>query len=761
MLYQLAPTQEFMGKTWALGMSIIAAGSSNEMQRQQIYALLSQVQYTTELLSTNLRRTGYYNPTIQTILGHQEQEITKISHDIIKLVEFHILQKQPPLSAEEFFDIITVAINTTYHTLYKVLIPTTVTLTKEQLQIHRNSLQNISLIIASLFLLLAYFGIGIYIVVQKNIRSISKTALAHGDYQVRSQLTKHNDELNIVRESLNFMADQFIQNMHEEAAGKQRLQAIVDSSHEGITITDHDGNIIDINRAFTKITGYSRNEILGKNPSLLSSGKQSTEFYAAMWDTLNTQNFWSGEVWNRKKSGELFISQLSITAITENNQSYYIGMLSDITKNREQQENLELMAHYDVLTQLPNRALFADRFKLAIANSKCNNSLLAVCFLDLDNFKPINDNYGHGAGDQILIEVANRLKACVRDEDTVSRQGSDEFALLIGNINSKSQCEEILSRIHASLYLPYSIDGTSHQVSASCGITLYPSDSADIDTLMRHADQAMYQAKLAGKHQFHFFNAQQDKQEYHHREEVQAALNNQELVLYFQPKVNMKTGNVFGAEALIRWSHPSKGIIPPLDFLPLIKGTDLEIDVGNWVIEEALKQLTYWIANDITLEVSVNISSYHLLSALFITQLDAALAKYPLVQSNFLQLEILESSALSDLYTVSNIIQTCQKNLGVNIALDDFGTGYSSLTHLRNLPTNTIKIDQSFVRDVLEDPSDYAIIDAVIGLSHSFNRNVIAEGVETTEHGLMLLLMGCKSSTGLWYIKTTSCRRIF
>lgn len=753
MLYQLAPTQEFMGKTRAHGMSIIAAGSSNETQRQQIYSLLSQVKYTTSLLSTNLERTGYYNPIIQSILVHQEKEITRISHDIIQLVELNILQKQHALSPEEFFNIITVGINTTYHTLYSVLIPTAVSLTEEQLLLQENTLKKVSAIIASLFLFLFYFGMGIYIATQKNIQSISKTALAlaHGNYHERSQLVQHNDELNVIRNSLNFMADQLTLHIHEAEAGKKRLQAIVDSSHEGISITDHNGDIIDINRAFSKITGYTRNEVIGKNPSLLSSGKQSSQFYEAMWQSINTNLFWSGEVWNRKKSGELFISQLSVTAIVENQQQYYIGMLSDITKNREQQENLEMMAHYDVLTQLPNRALFADRFNLAIAHSKRNNSLLAVCFLDLDNFKPINDNYGHAAGDQILIEVSNRLKACVRDEDTVSRQGGDEFALLIGDISSKSQCEEILSRIHTSLYLPYLIDGTSHQISASCGITLYPSDSADIDTLIRHADQAMYQAKLSGKHQFQFFNAQQDeqiKQEYHRREEVQAALNNQDLVLYFQPKVNMKTGQVFGAEALIRWIHPSKGLIPPLDFLPIIEATDIEIEVGNWVIDQALQQLNSWLADDITLEISVNISSYHLQSPLFITQLDEALEKYPLVQSNFLQLEILESSALSDLYTISNIIQTCQKNLGVNIALDDFGTGYSSLTHLRNLSANTIKIDQSFVRDVLDDPSDYAIIEGVIGLSHSFNREVIAEGVETTEHGLMLLLMGCNKAQG-------------
>ncbi|MDC9728673.1 MAG: EAL domain-containing protein, partial [Methyloprofundus sp.] len=753
MLYQLAPTQEFMGETRAKGMGIIAAGASTEIQRQEIYTLLSQVKYTTNLLGINLKRTGYYNPEIQSILTHQKQEIMTISENIAQLVEHNIFQKQYSILPEEFFDIITVGINRTYHTLYNALLPTAVSLTKKQLLQHQIALQQITLIIVLLFLFLFYFSVGVYLSIQKNIQSISKTAiaLAHGDYQERSQLAKNNDELNVIRKSLNFMADQLTQHIQNVEAGKRRIQAIVDSSHEGVTITDHKGLIIDTNKAFTQITGYSHEEVIGKNPSLLSSGKQSSEFYTAMWHSVNNNKFWSGEVWNRKKSGELFISQLSITAVVEDNQQYYVGMLSDITENKEQQANLEMMAHYDVLTQLPNRALFADRFRLALAHSKRKQSILAVCFLDLDNFKPINDNYGHATGDQLLIEVSNRLKACVRDDDTVSRQGGDEFALLIGDIESKSECEEILARIHTSLYLPYLIDGQAHQVTASCGVTLFPNDNADIDTLVRHADQAMYQAKLAGKHQFQFFNPQQDKQlkqEYNQREEVHEALTNQELVLYYQPKVNMRTGKVFGAEALIRWAHPSKGIIPPLTFLPLIEGTDLEIEVGNWVIDQALNQLNRWLANGLTLEISVNISSYHLQSPLFINQLESTLEKYPLVPSHFLQLEILESSALSDLYTISHIIQTCQKTLGVSIALDDFGTGYSSLTHLRNLSANIIKIDQSFVRDVLEDPSDYAIIDGVIGLSQAFNRDVIAEGVETTHHGLMLLLMGCNKAQG-------------
>jgi len=363
----------------------------------------------------------------------------------------------------------------------------------------------------------------------------------------------------------------------------------------------------------------------------------------------------------------------------------------------------------------------------------------------------VNDNFGHEIGDQLLVEVARRIAANVREEDTVSRQGGDEFALLLGELDSYEQCKQTLTRIHHSLAEPYLIDNYAHKLTASSGVTLYPVDQGDIDTLLRHADQAMYQAKLAGKNRYYLFNTKQDQQTIHKHnrlEEIQQAFNNCELQLYYQPKVNMKTGKVFGAEALIRWLHPQQGLIPPLDFLPIIEGTKLEIKLGNWVVREAIAQLATWNEQGIKLEVSVNISSYHLQSASLIAELDSALAQFPKVDSTDFQLEILESSALNDLEAIRKIVKICRQTLGVNVALDDFGTGYSSLAHIRNLSVNTIKIDQSFVRDMLEDPSDYAIIDGIIGLADSFDREIIAEGVETTEHGLMLLLMGCDKAQG-------------
>ncbi len=528
---------------------------------------------------------------------------------------------------------------------------------------------------------------------------------------------------------------------------------VFNDTREAIMLTDINGCIKNVNPAFTEITGYELGDVVDQHPSMLSSSELEPDFYINIWNTIKIDGFWQGEISNRKKNGESYIESLTISALKDEagNILHYLGMFSDITHSKQQQDKLEFLAHYDELTQLPNRSLFADRFSQAVSHCKRYSTLLAICFLDLDDFKPVNDQYGHEVGDQLLIEVAKRIATEIRAEDTVSRQGGDEFAILLEGLASVEEYEPILTRLHVSLAQPYLINGRQITIGASSGVTIYPMDNSDIDTLLRHADKAMYQAKLTGKNRYQLFNAEHDLktlQQQGKLNEIQQALLNGELCLYYQPKVNMKTGKVFGAEALLRWQHPEKGLIPPLTFLPLIAGTALEILVGEWVINQALKQMLCWQEQAIELEISVNISSYHLQDKHFIEQLNSAFSLVPEIKSNHFQLEILESSALGDLQTINQIIKLCRDRIGVKIALDDFGTGYSSLTHLRSLAATTIKIDQSFVRDVLDDPSDYTIIDGVIGLAASFGREVIAEGVETTEHGLMLLMMGCNEAQG-------------
>ncbi|MGZ5000428.1 MAG: diguanylate cyclase domain-containing protein, partial [Methylomonas sp.] len=345
---------------------------------------------------------------------------------------------------------------------------------------------------------------------------------------------------------------------------------VFSEAHEGILITDADAVIIDVNPTFCEITGYSREEIIGQNPRVLHSGKQTAQFYLDMWKSLRETKHWQGEIWNRNKDGELYAELLTISALCdeEGRASHYVGLFSDITQAKQQQQLLELMAHYDPLTRLPNRILFADRLNQAIARCKREKTLLAICFLDLDGFKPVNDQYGHDAGDQVLVEVAERIKNSIREYDSVSRHGGDEFVLLLGDIHSIEQCEQAIERMHQAIAQPYLIDGQTVTIGASSGITLYPLDNADPDTLLRHADHAMYQAKLAGKNRYQLFDVSHDQQIIDRNKQlrdIEAAFLGNQLSLYYQPKVNIKTGQVIGVEALIRWLHPVRGVIAPLE----------------------------------------------------------------------------------------------------------------------------------------------------------------------------------------------------
>jgi len=522
---------------------------------------------------------------------------------------------------------------------------------------------------------------------------------------------------------------------------------------EGIAITNNQGVIINVNKTFCKLTGYSAQDIIGQNPRILSSGKQSPEFYANMWKSVFKHGYWRGEVWNRKKNGELYAEQLTISALKndKNETTHYIGLFSDITRKKEQQEKLNLMAHYDALTHLPNRSLFTDRFHQAIAHSKRTETQLAICFLDLDDFKPVNDNFGHDIGDQLLIEVGKRITEVVRKEDTVSRQGGDEFVILLGDLESYFQCEQSIKRIQRSLSLPFLIEGISHNISASIGIALYPSEQDDIDSLMRHADQAMYQAKLEGKHRYRLFDEKQHIQMNTRQlelDEIRAAISNNEFHLYYQPKVDMSSGTVFGFEALIRWHHPKKGIRLPENFLPLVEETDLEIELGYWIINEVLNQISLWAKQSIDLEISVNVSSYILQNTNFYQKLEESLSAFPSVNPKLLQMEILESRRSSDRKSISKVMKICSDNLGVSFAWDHFGTRSSSLTHLQNLPASTIKIDKNLIKNMMDDPNDLTFVEGIIGLAEAFNRKIIAKGVETAEQGLMLLIMGCKNIQG-------------
>ncbi|PKG96182.1 EAL domain-containing protein [Paraglaciecola sp. MB-3u-78] len=413
--------------------------------------------------------------------------------------------------------------------------------------------------------------------------------------------------------------------------------------------------------------------------------------------------------------------------------------------------DLKLVAHYDLLTNLPNRVLLAERLSQAVNHCQRRNQSLAVAFMDLDGFKAVNDRHGHNVGDELLVEVAQRMKEALREGDTLARIGGDEFIAVIVDLENIEDSEPVLKRLLKAAAAPVNLGDAALQVTASIGVSVYSQeDHVGADILMRHADQAMYVAKQAGKNRYHFFDAAQDNASKTHGQsigDIRSALDRREFLLHYQPKVNMHTGEVIGAEALIRWQHPVRGLVPPLEFLPAIEGHAVSLELGEWVINTALSQINQWRSIGVNLAISVNISAYQLQQVNFTTRLADLLAAHPGVPPHCLEFEILETSALHDISQVSATMNACHE-LGVRFALDDFGTGYSSLTYLKRLPAYLIKIDQSFVRDMLEDADDLAIVEGVVGLAKAFRRDVIAEGVETIEHGVALLKLGCELAQG-------------
>jgi len=535
---------------------------------------------------------------------------------------------------------------------------------------------------------------------------------------------------------------------------KLRLVASVFShAREGITITTVDGTIIDVNDAFTRITGYTRDEVLGRNPRILSSGRQSKAFYVAMWRDLIDKGHWSGEIWNRRKDGEVYVGIQTISAVSDaqGKTQHYVALFADITPIKEHERQLEQIAHYDVLTTLPNRVLLADRLRQAMAQSLRRDQRLAVAYLDLDGFKAVNDRFGHDTGDKLLITLATRMAQVLREGDTLGRLGGDEFIAILIDLPEVAASLPLLGRLLAAAAQPVKIGDFTLQVSASIGVTFYPQpEDVDADQLLRQADQAMYQAKLAGKNRFHLFDADQDRSvrgRHASLGRIRHALAAREFVLHYQPKVNMRTGRVVGAEALIRWQHPEQGLLLPGVFLSVIEDHPLAVEIGEWVIESALIQLERWQAAGLNLTISVNVGASQLQQANFVERLRQILAAHPRIRPSDLVLEVLETSALEDLVKASQVIEACH-DIGVNFALDDFGTGYSSLTYLKRLAVAQLKIDQSFVHDMLDDPDDLAILEGVLGLATAFRRQVVAEGVETAEHGELLLQLGCELAQG-------------
>ncbi len=445
-----------------------------------------------------------------------------------------------------------------------------------------------------------------------------------------------------------------------------------------------------------------------------------------------------------------WVHDRSMRRIFQDDEDLIEGLVTDITALKQHEKQLEQTAYYDALTGIPNRVLLADRMKQSLAQASRNGNLVTVCYLDLDGFKPINDSMGHEVGDSVLIEVARRIKGSIRSGDTVARLGGDEFVILLMGLEGDEKCFNTLDRMLETIACPIDVGDKQFSLSASIGVTQFPEDDGNADSLLRHADQAMYSAKKAGKNRYHLYDQKSDQ-----RNRTIMALLNQishglecgQFALHYQPKVSLSTRRVVGAEALIRWNHPERGLMLPGEFLYALDDTDLEVTLGEWVVVSALKQLREWQRSGLPLELSINISAFHLQSVDFVGKLRQMVTGFQELPPGSLQIEIVETAALNDMANMIRIIEEC-RSFGVNFALDDFGTGYSSLSYLSNLPVHTLKIDQSFVRDMLDDKGDYAIVQGVIALAKTFGHETVAEGIETSEIYQTLLKMGCETGQG-------------
>ncbi|MBU3737622.1 MAG: EAL domain-containing protein [Rhodoferax sp.] len=529
-------------------------------------------------------------------------------------------------------------------------------------------------------------------------------------------------------------------------ASERRMRQRIELLAEIVFELDTSGGVLFLNKACERLTGIPASALLGRSLGQLVMPEDQPLFEGALQGAERTLEPRPRVMRILHANGSALWVELSLARIEDG----FVGALHDITQQKRIQDQLEVVAHFDVLTRLPNRVLLSDRIGQAMTACRRHNQSMAVAFLDLDGFKAINDRLGHDAGDQLLVTLSRRLKSNLREGDSIARIGGDEFVIVLVELDRAQQCRPALDRLLGACAEPVQLGATQVQVSASVGVTIYPMDEGDAEQLVRHADRAMYAAKQAGKNRIQFYDVAYESAVRTHGESlgrIEQGVDRDEFLLHFQPKVDLRSGRVVGVEALIRWQHPERGLLEPSAFLPTTKNHPVSVQLGEWVIARALEQSARWRSAGLDLEISVNIDAFHLQDEHFVQRITAILSQHPLARSQPLSFEILETSELENTEQVARVIQACQ-SLGISFALDDFGTGYSSLTYLKQLPAETLKIDRSFVRDMLIDQGDLSIVKGVIALAEAFGRQVIAEGVETLAHVERLRELGCHLAQG-------------
>ena len=537
------------------------------------------------------------------------------------------------------------------------------------------------------------------------------------------------------------------------AESELRLYATVfTNAAEGMTITDAESRIVAVNPAFCTISGYMASEVIGQTPAILNSGQQGADFYRQMWGELKESGLWHGEIWNRRKDGGIFPEWLSIAAVHDEQGvvTHYIGVFTDISERKQNEARIHHLAHHDVLTGLPNRLLLEDRVSQAMLKSKRSSRPMALVFIDLDRFKNINDTLGHEVGDNLLVQAAQRGLSVLRDTDTLSRQGGDEFVVVLPELEHRQDAMHVTRKLLGALCQPYLLAGHELTVTGSAGIALYPDDGQTVSELLRKADAAMYRAKEEGRNTFRFFSSEINTAslgELLLENDLHGALERGELLMYYQPKVDARTGELVGAEALMRWKHREHGMIPPDRFIPLAEENGLINTFGEWAIKTVCAQQRAWLdAGLLVIPVAVNISAHQFAQQDLPQMVAFALAEHG-IPPQLLELELTESLLMRNANRASHVLQTL-RNMHVDVAIDDFGTGYSSLSYLKQFPVQSLKIDRSFVCEITEDGEPVKLASAIIAMAHELDLSVIAEGVETEAQRSYLLEHGCDQFQG-------------
>ncbi|HEY1028970.1 MAG TPA: EAL domain-containing protein [Pseudomonas sp.] len=535
----------------------------------------------------------------------------------------------------------------------------------------------------------------------------------------------------------------------------RQAAAVFDATQEGVLVTDPQQRIVHVNPAFSRITGYSADEVLGQHPNLLKSGRHDKTFYQSLWHALQNRGAWSGEVWNRRKSGEIYPQWQCIRVIHDEQGriSHYVAVFSDITALKRSQRELDYLAHHDPLSNLPNRLLFTERIAHALERSTGEQLRGAVLLIDLDHFKHINESLGHNVGDLLLKEVGDRLQQDLPGGSTLARLGGDEFGLLCENCAEAPQAAELAQRLLRCLESPFRLDGHELYIGASIGISLFPEDADSVEQILRNADSALFKAKSSGREGYAFYVQELTdyaRQRVELASSLRHALDNHELRVYYQPLHDLHDGRQVGMEALVRWQHPQRGLVPPGEFIPIAEDNGLIGAIDAWVLEQACRQMVRWNAEGSALHfVAVNISSRLFSRGELDLKVAQVLAETGLNPAQ-LELEVTESAVMED-PTAAQVLLTRLRALGIRLAIDDFGTGYSSLARLKRLPVDKLKLDQSFVRGLPSDPEDAAIARAVIALGHSLDLKILAEGIEQQEQADFLRELGCDYGQGYYF----------